>query len=60
MATPAYLQRLRRQFIALHRQQTSGLGFGGIGQGGGDLRGNETAISRLFTGFLNDAFGAEF
>ncbi|KAB8338949.1 hypothetical protein FH972_021889 [Carpinus fangiana] len=51
----AHLQRLRRQFIALHRQQMGGQGMGGIGSGGAGFR--TSRIASLFVDWLNDAFG---
>lgn len=44
------LQRLRRQFISLHRQQMGGTGAGGIGSGGGGL--SQQRVGELFVGFL--------
>jgi tRNA uridine 5-carbamoylmethylation protein Kti12 len=50
----AHLQRLRRQFIALHRQQMGGQGMGSVGQSGGGLQASR--IARLFVDWLNDSF----
>lgn len=60
LSVPA-LQRMRRQFIALHRQQMGGMGMvmGPTGQGEGGGRGNMSAerIGELFVDWLNDQFG---
>lgn len=52
-----HLQRLRRQFVALHRQQMGGAGMGAIGKG----EAAQTALGKgrvvaLFVDWLNDAF----
>lgn len=49
------MQRLRRQFISLHRQQMGGTGAGGIGSGGGGL--SQQRVGELFIGFLESQWG---
>ena len=63
------LQRLRRQFIALNRQQMGGMGMGAIGKGGiaasKDTNNPQEALNKglttarvaeLFVAWLNDSF----
>lgn len=49
--TTPQLQRLRRQFTTLHRQQMGSSGPGGAGSGGGGL--SQERIGELFVGFLD-------
>lgn len=60
LSVPA-LQRMRRQFIASHRQQMGGMGMvmGPTGQEDGGGRGGMSAerIGELFVDWLNDQFG---
>jgi len=55
MSVPA-LQRMRRQFIALHRQQMGGMGMvmGQLSDGRGGL--SPERLGELFVDWLNDAF----
>lgn len=48
-----HLQRLRRQFIGLHRQQMGGMGLGALGSGGGLVA---SRVKSLFVDWLNDVF----
>lgn len=50
------LQRLRRQFISLHRQQMGSLGTGGTGPGGGGL--SKERVGELFVGYLEAQWDA--
>lgn len=49
------LQRLRRQFIALHRNQMGSGGTGSGGKGGGGL--SRERVGELFVGFLESQWG---
>lgn len=55
-----HLQRLRRQFTALQRQQMGAQGMGGVARAADDRGGNgenrSKRIARLFVDWLNDRF----
>jgi len=51
----AHLQRLRRQFVSLHRQQMGAVGSGAVGAGGGGL--DAMRVGALFVDWLNERFG---
>lgn len=54
LSVPA-LQRMRRQFISMHRQQMGGMGMvSGSGEGKGQT--SAERIGELFVNWLNDAF----
>lgn len=55
--TPPALQRLRRQFIALRRQQMGSQGSGAVGRGRDG--GSEGNVGGLFVDWLGDALGGE-